>query len=59
MDLALNDLQRLICHKTQTTNQPTYVAKYARVCYGNYVYDERRPFLAIVVSESVKIIIIP
>ena len=24
MDLALNNLQRLICHKTQQTNQPTY-----------------------------------
>ena len=23
MNLALNNLQRLICHKTQTTNQPT------------------------------------
>ena len=23
MDLALNNLQRLMCHKTQTTNQPT------------------------------------
>ena len=23
MDLALNNLQRLICHKTQITNQPT------------------------------------
>ena len=23
MDLALNNLQRLICHKTQTNNQPT------------------------------------
>ena len=22
MDLVLNNLQRLICHKTQTTNQP-------------------------------------
>ena len=22
MDLALNNLQRLICHKTQPTNQP-------------------------------------
>ena len=22
MDLALNNLQRLICHKTQQTNQP-------------------------------------
>ena len=24
MDLALNNLQRLICHKTQTTNQPMH-----------------------------------
>ena len=23
MDLALNNLQRLICHKSQQTNQPT------------------------------------
>ena len=23
MDLPLNNLQRLICHKTQQTNQPT------------------------------------
>ena len=23
MDLALNNLQRLICHETQTTKQPT------------------------------------
>ena len=23
MDLALNNLQRLICHKTQTINQPS------------------------------------
>ena len=23
MDLALNNVQRLICYKTQTTNQPT------------------------------------
>ena len=23
MDLALSNLQRLICHKTQETNQPT------------------------------------
>ena len=23
MDVALNNLQRLICHKTQPTNQPT------------------------------------
>ena len=23
MDLALNNLQRLICHKIQPTNQPT------------------------------------
>ena len=24
IDLALNNLQRLICHKIQPTNQPTY-----------------------------------
>ena len=24
MDLVLNNLQRWICHKTQTTNQPVY-----------------------------------
>ena len=27
MDLALNNLQRLICHKTQSTNQPTAYGK--------------------------------
>ena len=26
MDLAFNNLQRLICHKTQTTNQPIVLA---------------------------------
>ena len=30
MDLALNNLQRLICHKTQTTNQPTSELKMIR-----------------------------
>ena len=31
-DLALNNLQRLICHKTQTTKQPTiHATKYARI----------------------------
>ena len=25
MDLALNNLQRLICHKTQQTNQPSFI----------------------------------
>ena len=27
MDLALNNLQRLICHKNQPTNQPTNQVK--------------------------------
>ena len=27
MDLALNNLQRLICHKTQPINQPTNLWK--------------------------------
>ena len=30
-NLALNDLQGLICHKTQTTNQPTTDCVYTRV----------------------------
>ena len=29
MDLALNNLQRLICHKTQQTNQPTCFTRMA------------------------------
>ena len=29
MDLALNNLQRLICHKIQPTNQPTNKGCYA------------------------------
>ena len=28
MDLAFNNLQKLICDKTQTTNQPTNQPKY-------------------------------
>ena len=28
MDLALNNLQMLICHKTQQTNQRTYAKLY-------------------------------
>ena len=33
MDLALNNLQRLICHKIQTTNQPTnQPTNYRRMC---------------------------
>ena len=32
MDLALNNLQRLICHKIQPTNQPTNLSIYLCVC---------------------------
>ena len=28
MDLALNNLQRLMCHKTQPINQPTIIPRY-------------------------------
>ena len=35
MDLALNNLQRLICHKTQTTNQPT---KEYMIPYNNKLF---------------------
>ena len=31
MDLALNNLQRLICHKTQQTNQQTNKAQYHEI----------------------------
>ena len=30
MNLALNNLQRLICHKTQTTNQTNHDVNYTR-----------------------------
>ena len=29
MDLALNSIQRLICHKIQPANQPTYFSIFA------------------------------
>ena len=32
MDLALNNLQRLICHKTQTTNEQAIPHKYIGHC---------------------------
>ena len=35
MDLALNNLQRLICHKTQTNKQTIYVI------YGNTYFSMR------------------
>ena len=46
MDLALNDLKRLICCKTQTTDQPTnqYVAleKFAQRPYNQVVKEDVR-----------------
>ena len=33
MDLALNNLQRSICHKTQQTNQPTNQPEYSNNYY--------------------------
>ena len=33
MDLALNNLQRLICHKTQETNQPSSLGDLGNVKY--------------------------
>ena len=38
MDLALNNLQRLICHKTQQTNQPTHGWKLQLRIYCNLEY---------------------
>ena len=37
MDLALNNLQRLICHKTETTDQPP--------SFGECGVDPSLPFL--------------
>ena len=37
MDLALDNLQRLICRKTQTTSQPTNYKLYIYI----YIYRER------------------
>ena len=34
MDLALNNLQRLICHKTQTTNKSTYKSALMQSVYS-------------------------
>ena len=38
MDLALNNLQRLICHKTQTNKQPTNII-YDMPTYLGLFYD--------------------
>ena len=35
MDLALNNLQNLICHKTQPTNKPTLVTWNYVIAYEN------------------------
>ena len=42
MDLALNNIQRLICHKTQLTNQPTknntlheQESELIKICFSN------------------------
>ncbi len=38
MDLALNNLQRLICHKTQPTNKPTVSKRHVSVlCFGAFL----------------------
>ena len=38
MDLALNNLERLICHKTQTNNQPyIYIYIYVNTCIYIYI----------------------
>ena len=39
MGLALNNLQRLICHKTQPTNQIIIIVKYINfTSISNYLY---------------------
>ena len=43
MDLALNNLQRLICHKTnQPTNQPTFIYRQLngpKFCYVTQTFE--------------------
>ena len=46
MDLALNNLQRLICHKTKPTNQPTNQKKAKPST--NYQKKKKRPNLELI-----------
>ena len=39
MDLALNNQQKLICHKTQPTNQPTNRPAIYSVIKGVKIWD--------------------
>ena len=38
MDLALNNLQRLICHKTKPTNQPTNLSMGQKKVFDYFLY---------------------
>ena len=38
MDLALNNLQRLVWHKTKTTNQQIYLSIYLSITVCSYLY---------------------
>ena len=40
MDLALNNLQRFICHKTQQINQPTIKGNIAGFNYSGFSFSE-------------------
>ena len=41
MDLALNNLQRLICHKTHQTNQPIYyISERLQIDKGNQLFGD-------------------
>ena len=40
-DSALNNLQRLICHKTQPTNEPTLVQSAGAVEYTDCISAQR------------------
>ena len=44
MDLALNNLQRLICHKTQPTNQPIYTLRMQKVWRMNWQMQKKIQF---------------
>ena len=44
MDLALNNLQKLICHKTQTTNQQ----KEIHICYLEVLSFKQKPDMSLI-----------
>ena len=49
MDLALNNQQRLICHKTQQTNQPTIISR--KKCVSVIIFNFTNEFLILNIQD--------